>query len=374
MKTINTILIFLCLILASSCDIFNLSAEGELRIHYSDDFNKQYTALTEEYLDSETKAVGETIPHPNDFILEITDPKGNEVYSGKFGACPESVFVKAGSYNISVRSCDFEAPAFAKPQFGDEQCVVVSSGGVSEVKLNCTQLNSGVRLSIDKDFLTEYPEGVFFVKNADSKLMYSYSEKRIAYFSPGSISVILSNESKESVLLTRNLKKQEVLNLRINVLPKSSGTSGELSVALDTSRVWLEESYTIGDGSSSGGGNNGNQPQSAMSVAKAKENIGSEDVWVFGYIVGGDMTSGANGISFEVPFSSATNIAIADRSSVKDKNYCLSVQLSSGDLRDALNLKENPENLGKMVYLKGNIVEAYYGIPGIKSISEYILE
>jgi hypothetical protein len=136
----------------------------------------------------------------------------------------------------------------------------------------------------------------------------------------------------------------------------------------------LEESYTIGDGSSSGGGNNGGQPQSAMSVAKAKENIGSEDVWVFGYIVGGDMTSGANGISFESPFSSATNIAIADRSSVKDKNYCLSVQLSSGDLRDALNLKDNPENLGKMVYLKGNIVEAYYGIPGIKNITEYILE
>jgi hypothetical protein len=49
------------------------------------------------------------------------------------------------------------------------------------------------------------------------------------------------------------------------------------------------------------------------------------------------------------------------------------VQLPSGDLRDVLNLVDNPGLLGTKVYLKGDIVEAYYGIPGIKNISEYRL-
>jgi hypothetical protein len=53
---------------------------------------------------------------------------------------------------------------------------------------------------------------------------------------------------------------------------------------------------------------------------------------------------------------------------------CLSVQLPSGELRDDLNLVDNPGLLGRKVCLKGDIVEAYYGIPGIKNISEYELQ
>ena len=43
-------------------------------------------------------------------------------------------------------------------------------------------------------------------------------------------------------------------------------------------------------------------------------------------------------------------------------------------MREALNLASNPSNLGKKLYLKGDIVSAYYGIPGIKNISDYILK
>ena len=51
----------------------------------------------------------------------------------------------------------------------------------------------------------------------------------------------------------------------------------------------------------------------------------------------------------------------------------MSVQLSSGAIRDALNLVDNPGLLGTQVWIKGDIVAAYYGIPGIQSISEYSL-
>ena len=65
---------------------------------------------------------------------------------------------------------------------------------------------------------------------------------------------------------------------------------------------------------------------------------------------------------------------IGPRSSTDRKSECLSVQLPSGDIRDALNLVDNPHLLGRKVCLRGDIVEAYYGIPGIKNISEYELQ
>lgn len=40
-------------------------------------------------------------------------------------------------------------------------------------------------------------------------------------------------------------------------------------------------------------------------------------------------------------------------------------------MRDALNLVEHPELLGKKVYLKGDLETAYYGIPAIKNLKDY---
>ena len=62
---------------------------------------------------------------------------------------------------------------------------------------------------------------------------------------------------------------------------------------------------------------------------------------------------------------------LAAKSSCREKSSCLSVQLAKGDIRDELNLVDHPELLGKQVFLRGDIVESYYGIPGIQNISEY---
>lgn len=353
-----------------SCDLWKNGndGKGELRLRFSDDFMKQYGQLSSE---DQTRGIQEVLPHPNDFILEISDTKGNILYSGKFGDSPESLIVDEGTYNLSVMSCKFTKPAFSSPQLGDIQCVAVRSGDAVEVKFECIQLNCGIRLIIDPNFLDAFPEAVLFVRSDQGKLMYSYREERIAYFNPGSISIIMSEGAEDKVLFTRNLKKQEILTVKVNAGSGSnSGNRNSMSIQVDTSRTWLEDSFKIGSGGNTGKGDY----KDALTVAQAKECIGEEGVWIYGYIVGGDMTSSANGISFEGPFSSATHMAIADRSSVSSKSSCLSVQLSSGELREILNLRDNPQNIGKLVYLKGNIVETYYGIPGLKSITEYIFE
>lgn len=354
----------LCFFLVSSlalcsCDMFVPSeVTGELRIAFA----TGQQALTK---------VGLQIPDTSDFILSVSNSKGRIVYEGPYGRAPESMLVEPGSYTISVVSSEFPKPAFSSPQYGDEQCVVVPSGAAVNVRLVCVQKNCGIRLRVDSAFLDEYPDGVLLLKSSFGRLVYSYSEKRAAYFKPGDISLVLSNKGKDEVLMTRKLDASDMLDLKISVASSGAVSGGgaqdcnSVSVSLDTTRNWLNDNYVIG------GVNSGSAAVDAMSVAEALQSVGAEDVWVCGYIAGGDLTSSS--ASFGKPFSSRTNLLLGPRATVSERTGCLSVQLPAGELRDDLNLVDNPGLLGRKIYLRGDVVEAYYGLPGIKNISEYEL-
>lgn len=307
--------------------------------------------------------VGLNIPDTSAFLLRITDAGGNVVYNGNYGDCPESLDVSPGSYNVRVLSSEFNKPAFDSPQFGDEQCVLVPENGVGHVRLLCRQINAGVRLKISSGFLTQCPQSVLFLKSADGQLMYSYSEKRIAYFLPGTISLVMSTGGTDQVLMVKELVENEILSIGVSVPEESESGNYSLSVSLDTARVWTNVDYLIGSQDS------GNEILNALSVADARNSAGKDNVWVCGYIVGGDLTSAS--ASFQSPFESRTNIILGPRSTSVDKNVCLSVQLPSGTVRESLNLVDNPDLLGRRICLKGNIVAAYYGIPGLKNTIEY---
>lgn len=345
-------------LLIVACDVIGPDdfGKGELRVSFASD--------------AVTRNITE-IPDTGDFQLTITDSKGGTVYSGKYEACPEVLEVPSGNYTVKVLSHEFRKPAFSSPQFGDEQCVSVPAGGVAEVRLMCEQVNCGVRLKVSPDFLTEYPDGVFFLKSAEGKLMYGYSEKRYAYFLPGNISLILSDGGTDEVLMTRNLQARQMLSLKVEVaestLPdEEEAQSAKVSVAIDTTRNWLDDTYEIG-----GEGTAGTSVSEAMTVAQARSSAGAENVWVSGYIVGGDLSSSS--ASFAAPFQSRTNIVIGPKSTTSNRESCLSVQLPAGELREALNIVDNPSNHGRKILLKGNVVEAYYGMPGIKNITDFEL-
>lgn len=349
------VLLFLTLSLTCSCDFLRSESDpagqGELRIAF--------------YEGVMTRSPVE-LPDTSDFLLTVTGDDGTVIYDGAYGSAPESMMVDPGSYSVFVRSCEFNKPAFSAPQFGDEQCVLVPSDGVADVKLMCIQLNSGIRLKIDRSFLTGCPDAVLFLKSSQGKLMYGYSEKRIAYFNPGSISLMMSSGGSDKILMTRNLQARTVLEIGVSSASGSSSSeSGEsIRVAVDTARTWLQEDYVIGGGSG--------QDKKILTVAQAKGSVGEEDVWVSGYIVGGDLTSSS--ASFESPFFSRTNIVLGPKSSTSSKDQCLSVSLPSGEIRESLNLVDNPSLQGRKVCLRGDIVESYYGITGVKNISDYELQ
>lgn len=350
----RTSIVFLAaaLFAATACDLTTLQKEqGAISIHFVE--NSEFLTKAGVQIDT------------NNFILSVTDSRGASLYYGTFGSAPETIIVSAGTYTVSAISCEFTAPLFDKPQYGDSQVVVVSSGQTASVTLECAQMNSGVRLKIDPSFLTEYPNGVFFLKSVDGKLMYGYSEKRIAYFKPGNVSLVLNENSKDQTICTRTLSAQEILTININVSSSKPNSGAGIHIQVDTTRFWESETLTLG-GDDSG---RGQDKETAFSVAQAKDHVGDTDVWVYGYIVGGDLTSSK--CSFEGPFSSRTNIVLATKSTCTDKESCISVQLPSGKIRDALNLVDHEDNLGRKVFLKGDIVASYYGIVGVQSVSEY---
>lgn len=328
---------------------------GELRISF------------EESAASDTRVLSE-IPDTGSFILTVRDAEGNLIYDGLYGASPEAIMVKPGSYVIKAVSCEFAKPAFSSPQFGDEQCVLVPSGGAADVRLTCSQMNSGVNLNIDESFLVSCPDAVLFLKASSGKLMYSYSEKRIAYFQPGNVSLVLSESGSDKTLMTRNLNAQEILKINLSaVVPSPSQSEESIKVAVDTSRYWLYEDYVIG-----GEHSKGDEIENALTVNQAMASVGKEDVWVSGYVVGGDLTQ--TSASFQKPFESKTNIIIASRSTVKDRDVCIAVALPNGQLRNEMNLVDNPEMLGRKVFIRGDIVESYYGLVGLKNITDFEMQ
>lgn len=104
-------------------------------------------------------------------------------------------------------------------------------------------------------------------------------------------------------------------------------------------------------------------------IAAAKSKQDGKPYWVKAYIVG-DVNGQvlAEGAEFVKPFSSNTNILIAATAGETNLDNCMPVQLPTGEVRNALNLKENENNLGKEILLYGTL-EAYFRVAGVKNVS-----
>jgi hypothetical protein len=76
---------------------------------------------------------------------------------------------------------------------------------------------------------------------------------------------------------------------------------------------------------------------------------------------------------FSASTATASNVLISDNPAATSIDECIPVQLPSGAVRSALNLVDNPGNLGKLVKLNGSI-EKYFGVAGFKTVTEYEIE
>ena len=87
--------------------------------------------------------------------------------------------------------------------------------------------------------------------------------------------------------------------------------------------------------------------------------------WVRDYIVGVID-------NYVYQFNSATevktNLILSSNLNASGEDECVPVQLPTGDVRNGLNLAENPGNLGQEVLLYGTL-EKYFRVPGVKNVT-----
>jgi hypothetical protein len=86
---------------------------------------------------------------------------------------------------------------------------------------------------------------------------------------------------------------------------------------------------------------------------------------------GGSSTT-LSGTNFNTTDAATTNMVIADAADCTDYSKCIGIQLPTGTIRSALNLSDNPGNLGALVTLKGDVMK-YCGGPGLKNVTAYEL-
>lgn len=366
MKKLNCKFTLLCIVAAFA--IISVSCEkSETEMAYltfslSDDYS--YPSMNSIFtIPSGNTRVSLSLPDTNDFILSVISSDGKTVYEGHYGERPRVIKVPSGTYDVSLVSVDFSEPQFDMPQFGDSQSVVLSSNETLAVSFRCTQLNAGIRLLFESSFKDRFPSGDILLKMDKSSLKYPYNERRMAFFLPGTLKLVYLNSGIEENLLTRHLAAADMFTLKLSA---SAEDVNNFKIVIDTVRNWYSEDYMIGSGK------DGSSVEKALEVPDLQSYIGAKDVWVVGYIVGGDMSSSK--VKLEPPFSKNAHIAIAAKSVVHGREECAAVELSStGPARDALNLVTNPGNLGRKVFIKGT-VEEYYGYPGVKSLKDFKLE
>lgn len=108
---------------------------------------------------------------------------------------------------------------------------------------------------------------------------------------------------------------------------------------------------------------------SPYTVTDAKTVKTGTGKYIKGYIVGYVPDMALNEAVFGDASSAETaptNILLAAKADEKEVNNCMPIQLPAGDLRTALNLKDNPGNLKKELLICGNI-ETYFKATGLKS-------
>lgn len=87
--------------------------------------------------------------------------------------------------------------------------------------------------------------------------------------------------------------------------------------------------------------------------------------YIVGYVPGMALNEAVFGNASSAE-TAPTNILLAAKADEKEVNNCMPIQLPAGDLRTALNLKDNPGNLKKELIICGNI-ENYFKATGLKS-------
>ena len=173
---------------------------------------------------------------------------------------------------------------------------------------------------------------------------------------------------------SKNFASLGIIEGDIVTVQGAKKTYGETVELVDVTVLEIEHTGTpyemVGDGSQQ-------NPYTVADVkhmevpADSNPAEGQALVWVKG-IIAGSLNSSGNAL-LEGENIAASNIALAETANETDGKNMVPVQLATGSVRDALNVLDNPANVGKDVAICGYLLK-YMGKTGLKNVSDFILD
>ena len=353
MRRVIFVLVLVMLLSLLSCSGLNISDEekGGLFLKFGES--------------ESTKAVVRDFPDSNLFVLKISKNGGAVIYNGKYGERPADIRLEPGSYDVEVVSNLFSKPEFDMPYYVDKKSVVVQSGSTTSLSLVCKQINGGLRLIFSNGFKSHFSGYTPIVADSKGEADYVYGDTRFLYLNAGPIEIKVRSSGGSVVSVSRrDIAANEMLTLSLDavggVVPGAKS-----GIVIDTISTWVSDAFVYGQA------RDGSSKDRALNIGDIGERAGEKDLWVCGYIAG-YLTSAS--LINTPPFGTETNLALAASVGASDKSKCIGVALPAGAIRSALNLKANPGNLGRRLYIKGDIVESYFGAGGVNNVKEFLLD
>lgn len=95
---------------------------------------------------------------------------------------------------------------------------------------------------------------------------------------------------------------------------------------------------------------------------------------IVGWVSGQNLAQGTATATFSATGAPASNVLISDDANASTYEVCAAINLPSGsDIRSAVNLKDNPGNIGKTLSVTGT-AKFYFGWPGLRDPSAFTLD
>ena len=266
--------------------------------------------------------------------------------------------------NVVTNNTDLFTGNFATAQNGSHEITTTNVAGESKILIQNSASTSNVQLrpkSIEISYIkaaTSEPTitcGDIVFKASDAKnkevevIGENLTEAIVATLKTG------TNFAVEGTLTTTGG------TLTISVTATESGEYSDVLV-LTAGEIIKEVNVTATVIKMDGDGTEENPYSVADVIALTNPGV---KAWVEGYIVGS-----MNNNKLEETPTNATNIALA--TTADDTENIIPVQLPSGNVRTALNVVDNPSNLGAKVAIYGTL-EAYFSKPGVKNVSDYVI-
>lgn len=290
------------------------------------------------------------VTDPDEFTLTVISADGDSCFCGRFADRPQSLSVKPGLYEVSLKS-EFDGPAFDSPQYGDVVNVSVKKKETANIELYCRLVNSGMSLAFSDNYRREYGMTPLVLSQAGREVEYPVTENGIAYFNPGK--VFLSHNGE--VILYKELERGQIKHLNLDAVYSSASVG--FTVHVDTEAQVDEEFQIV-------------EPE-PFSIDEAMEIDNGLTASVCGYIAGAVKNSkfkAGNDPDCDV----TSNIVIVKDLKEASLSNGMPVELK-GAFKSELNIPGNPALVGRKIIVKG-VLAPYFGVKGLKSISKYKLQ